>query len=138
MELFFNALWLLTSLAAISIWFHQFGAVERARERRWVRSLVGLGCLLTLMFPVISVSDDLYFEQWVIEDSWVTSSKDLSKTADDSKTALHDRHAPAVMLLGSAPNSLADPLAFLITEPQPTLEFITIAPTLGRAPPSLS
>jgi hypothetical protein len=43
-----------------------------------------------------------------------------------------------VMLLGSAPNSLADPLAFLITEPQPTLEFITIAPTLGRAPPSLS
>ena len=56
MEPLFNFVWLLVSLASISAWFRRG---RRTSDGKRV-SLVGLAMLVLILFPVISVSDDLW------------------------------------------------------------------------------
>ena len=48
MELFLNLLWLATAMTALWI-----------ARRRSSRALSAIGCALVLLFPIVSVSDDL-------------------------------------------------------------------------------
>lgn len=74
MELALNLFWLLLSLASLAVWRLHW---SRARTGRWrrhgsLRGLTALVCALVFLFPVISLTDDLHFEQLAIEDSSAT------------------------------------------------------------------
>lgn len=66
MEIGLNLLWLLLAAGAFLLWGR--GAARPLRRRHALR-LAALGCALALLFPVISVTDDLHPQQAVMEDS---------------------------------------------------------------------
>ena len=59
MELFFNSVWVLLSIAILCLWLR----IERRDSKGRHLPLVALGLLIVLLFPVISVSDDLLAAQ---------------------------------------------------------------------------
>lgn len=68
MELVLNILWLLLALPALWIW--RYGAPRADRAVRFARlgPLLILGCVLVLLFPVISATDDLHAMQFEMEE----------------------------------------------------------------------
>lgn len=56
MELFFNSVWLLVTVAAVYSWLR----VERRGNGERKSPLIALAMLVVILFPVISVSDDLW------------------------------------------------------------------------------
>ena len=69
MELLLNILWLMLALPALLVWRRQAASSRRSGKQCHSRSLVLLGCLLALLFPVVSVSDDLHPISAEIEES---------------------------------------------------------------------
>ncbi|HZB89060.1 MAG TPA: hypothetical protein VE291_10410 [Terracidiphilus sp.] len=59
MELSLNIAWALFSLLGIGLWL-RFG--DRHRSERY-RPLIALAMLLLILFPAVSVSDDLWYQQ---------------------------------------------------------------------------
>jgi hypothetical protein len=55
MELFFNLAWLVVAGALVALWLRDNG--QRPRERRG--QVIAMAVLIAILFPVISVSDDL-------------------------------------------------------------------------------
>jgi hypothetical protein len=98
MELLLNLLWLTLALPAIWMWHHKS---VRAKDWRWfdrIRPFVLFGCVLMLLFPVVSATDDLHAMRQEMEES--SSSKKLVKQAvgDKSLTRLSTAGAlPALM-----------------------------------------
>jgi HAMP domain-containing protein len=62
-ELFLNILWLLLLGPGIGLW------LRRRRTTSSLRFFVALACLLFLLFPVISASDDLHAMRSEMEES---------------------------------------------------------------------
>ncbi len=56
MEISLNLLWLGVALIAIGIWVFRW----RSASAAWISGAVALGCALVLLFPSISVTDDLH------------------------------------------------------------------------------
>ena len=69
MELLLNVLWLLLALPAVVIWRRQSASPWSSGKQSRCRSLVLLVCLLALLFPVVSASDDLHPISAEIEES---------------------------------------------------------------------
>jgi hypothetical protein len=69
MELLLNLLWLALALPAVLIWRRQPALPWSSGKQARFRALVLLGCLLALLFPVVSVSDDLHPLSAEIEES---------------------------------------------------------------------
>ncbi len=57
LELLFNLAWLV--LAAVLLFIYGARAPSFAAEHRRITSAIALACILALLFPVISISDDL-------------------------------------------------------------------------------
>ena len=73
MELFLNLCWLLLAVPAVWVWHAARSA--RAEERfHSRRNLLLLACLVVLLFPVISASDDMQAMRPEIEESGVPNS----------------------------------------------------------------
>lgn len=87
MELFLNLLWLSLALPAFWIWGTRSVAVRDSLAR--IRSLIFLGCALVLLFPVVSVTDDLRALQADTEES--SSSKSVVKRSPGIKSATQPR-----------------------------------------------
>src|SRR5580692_8914090 len=60
MELLLNLVWLALALPAIWIWRNEPAHVRHARGYSRLRSSLLLICGLTLLFPVVSATDDLH------------------------------------------------------------------------------
>jgi hypothetical protein len=69
MELLLNLLWLALALPAVLIWRRQPARPWSSGKQSRFRPLVLLGCLLALLFPVVSASDDLHPISAEIEES---------------------------------------------------------------------
>jgi len=69
MELLLNILWLTLAVPAVLIWRRQSTCARNSGKQCRSRSLVLLGCLLALLFPVVSASDDLHPISAEIEES---------------------------------------------------------------------
>ena len=67
MELALNLLWLVISACALAYWLRLRSEQENAPGM--LRSLVVLGCAVLLLFPSISVTDDLHFSSDAVEAS---------------------------------------------------------------------
>ena len=55
MELALNYVWLLAAATLLGLWWKQ----KRVTTRFWIGELLAIGALLIVLFPVVSVSDDL-------------------------------------------------------------------------------
>ena len=60
MELLLNLLWLMLAVPAVLIWRRQSVSPRSSGKQCRSRSFVLLGCLLALLFPVVSATDDLH------------------------------------------------------------------------------
>ncbi len=139
MEPFLNAFWLLIALAAFALWRVHWAHVPRGPRPAACRELVGLATALLLLFPVISLTDDLHAELVLAEDSNL-SKRNLRSWHSDT---LHSNAGGAVSHPGVA--VLPQPLFFAplavagITIAQNfSCVIFCVGPSSGRAPPFCS
>jgi hypothetical protein len=136
MELLLNLLWLMLVLPAVLIWRSQSVRSKGFWHPRSFRAIVLLGCLLVLLFPVVSATDDLHPLPNEIEES--SSSRRAVKQALGPQT-------PDWSNFGSPPAHLMEVSSFrpesetsgLVSEFLPAVPEQLFASTSGcRAPPS--
>jgi hypothetical protein len=62
MELFLNVFWLLLALLSVGLWWTQWSRAGSGRGERGASlpSAISLSCALLVLFPVISLTDDLH------------------------------------------------------------------------------
>jgi hypothetical protein len=80
MELTLNLFWLLLTIPALWLWWQ--ARLARVRGRQVRPSAIVLGCLLLLLFPVVSATDDLQAMRPEIEES---------RTSDVARPSQHGR-----------------------------------------------
>jgi hypothetical protein len=90
MELLLNIAWLMLTIPAIWIWVHTPARQKGARLLRGLGAIVLLGCVLVLLFPVVSASDDLHAMRPDIEES--SPGKRIVRQAP-----AHASHVPPVI-----------------------------------------
>src|SRR5271169_2053378 len=97
MELFLNLLWLMLALPALLVW-RRHSSTPTLGTNSFPRFLVLLGCLLALLFPVVSASDDLHPISAEIEES--AASKRTVKHSQSFKSPewTHDREGAALLV----------------------------------------
>ena len=92
MELILNLLWLLTALGAFAWWKPQLARAGRKARRGYqaLSPFLALACALAVLFPAISVTDDLHPQLAVIEDS----SASRRSVASVGGSHGHSNHGP--------------------------------------------
>ncbi len=134
MESLLNAFWLLTAAGAITFWYYGSGRARAARLRKQAlfSQFVVLGCALILLFPVISVTDDLHAQQAVMEDS----SRITLKARRACQGGLGASQAPALVLRGAAFPGRRGVIVGRVSPPEVRVRhFFFVHPTQGRSPP---
>ncbi len=139
MELLLNAIWLALAAGLLVVWHSRWLPQIRGPRDRSRQSFVGLVCVLALLFPAISLSDDLHPAEIALADT--KSSYAIAHSHDSPSLGSHSHSLPHVFagpvlplrlgavlsaretLAGWAPLISQDPLHGLIS---------------GRAPPLLS
>jgi hypothetical protein len=102
MELLLNILWLALAVPAIWLWRRRPPHAGIAWFGSW-RPILLLGCVLVLLFPVISATDDLHAMRPEMEES--SASKRLLKQTGCAKTSAWT-HSTSTFLSEFNPNSL--------------------------------
>jgi hypothetical protein len=69
-ETVLNALWFILAIASFGLLFRSFAyrSAEPSRSSTRLQCVVALGCVLAILFPVISLTDDLHDMQAAVED----------------------------------------------------------------------
>jgi hypothetical protein len=132
MELALNLGWLLLAVACCHFWWPRQRWVG-AGTPRCFRGLVALGCALVVLFPIISVTDDLHAEQAVMEDSSARLSKLWGNTHSTSSSGQHFSTLPTRL-----PSNPPDPrrvVGHVLVADTPSPCVGVISPRFGRAPP---
>ena len=138
MEIILNASWLIVSFASyiFLVWELVNRAQERGRGLDRIRSIVALSCVLAILFPVISLSDDLQEMQAAVAE--VPPSQGLIKKLgiDNPSTPGKQPHQVSFIdssfISGVDLVSLRGIVARLTVDSVPGLQLITPC----RAPPS--
>jgi hypothetical protein len=65
MELVLNLAWLAIAFAALC----KCARLARPERKQFLIAMGALGCALLLLFPAVSISDDLHFQALAVEDS---------------------------------------------------------------------
>lgn len=136
MEHFLNCCWLLLFVPAFWMWRRRRLCVRYKRNRS-MSCLVSLVCVVFLLFPVISASDDLHAMRPEMEES--SSSKRTLRQAPDQRTSAQFHPAPlAARLTPAFTLSIPDPTSSCSPQRQ-VLVFASAALSVlpSRAPPSL-
>lgn len=132
MELLLNLAWLLLALPAYWLWRDSRTA---SRKFRPSHRLLALGCMLVILFPVISATDDLRVMRTEMEES-PNSKRSISQSSHERPSA--GKYNPQTALTSSTNFFVATewgwfrPLAPLVSLPT-----ATIFSSPGRAPPAL-
>jgi hypothetical protein len=92
-EALLNSLWLIAAGFGVVAWAVCGRNATRGTRQSHLSTLIAMGCVLVLLFPVISVTDDLYSAQTAIERVVVNK---LKATSDGDVSALHVLHADIV------------------------------------------
>jgi len=69
MELLLNLIWLTVAATALVAFTRSRRRSTRMAHVPYVQALIALACVVVLLFPVISASDDLHPAQAVVEDA---------------------------------------------------------------------
>jgi hypothetical protein len=84
MELLLNLFWLTLALPAIWMWRRESVYAKSCPRFNRIRPFVLFGCVLMLLFPVVSATDDLHAMRQEMEES--SPSKKLVKQAASDKS----------------------------------------------------
>jgi len=136
MELLLNLAWLLLAVPAYWLW----RGSRNARAQHAVSSLhciVALGCLLFMLFPVISATDDLAAMRTEMEESPV-GKRGMKQAATDKSSVWKTRIQSPPALPGT-PTPVACTSECRLLPTISSFPLRTERPTLraGRAPPVL-
>lgn len=132
MELLLNLAWLLLALPAYWLWRVSRG-VPAGRRFTSFQCLFALGCMLVVLFPVVSATDDLRVMRAEMEESPV-SKRSISQSSGEKPSASRWQVQPALVFA----SSFVVPVVQSWHQP-PTASFVV--PTspavrrVGRAPP---
>lgn len=130
MELLLNAVWAIVAGTALSA----FLSSAPARRKQFLLALSALCCALLLLFPSISVSDDLHIQAFVSEDS--NPSKKLANAAAHVSVG---HFTTILFVLSALLASLFRVIGFIrIAHAWPSLFSLLDRPIHGRAPPTLA
>ncbi len=135
LELLLNIVWVLVVAGSLLFWRRFLSANEHC-ARRPVITLVALLCILVLLFPVISATDDLHVAEFAMEDS---GRKVLRHLLPDTSSGIQGSHA---RLCSSSPSVLLGHLAPVLTfvpvqQPQLLSTSSYRNSVSDRAPPAL-
>ncbi len=139
MELVLNVLWLVIASASVCLWQRQWRRSKTGHRRRdqSLGSFIALCCALFVLFPVISLTDDLHNELVVIEE-WNSLRRTL-RAGGDHPT----RSSSGELMALPAHTVLPDVFFFrgvIVGRVFPTAvrphTLILAGPSEGRAPPS--
>jgi hypothetical protein len=130
MELGFNIAWLVVALAL------SLGWVRSTNEKRFHHSLFALMLLVMLLFPVISITDDVHQDYFNLSGEEVHYKDDLQQRLDAARQHYDAAALPAILPPALAGISLIN-LTFervVWVHPLPAAE-IAFPPTVGDLPP---
>jgi len=98
MELLLNLTWVLLALPSYWLW-RRYAGVQQERKFSSLQCLLALGCVLVLLFPVISASDDLHAMRAEMEDSSI-SKRTVRQAGGEKNSAWLNRlqGAPAAFV----------------------------------------
>ena len=130
MELLLNYVWVMLAGAALGLFL-----VAPAKNRRCFAALGVLFCAVLLLFPAISVSDDLHFQAFVSED--LNATKRLSSVAAHAAVPQQSAvlMAVAAFVLACLSQTLWSVLGAISAR---RVSLFHVRPIPGRAPPALS
>jgi len=100
MELLLNLAWVLLGLPGYWLW-RRGAAARRERRVTALQFLLALACVLVLLFPVISASDDLHAMRAEMEDSSI-SKRTVRQTGSDKTSAWVNRLQGPPAMVASA------------------------------------
>ena len=128
MELLLNLVWL--CIGGIALW--RFLGTTAMDRKQFLFALVALSCAILLLFPTVSVSDDLHVQAFVTEDA--NASKRLLSAAVQAIPIGFCGMLLAGFLLTAMRRTL-----WLIRRMKSVLvpTLLCERPVLGRAPPAL-
>lgn len=69
MELLLNLLWFAIALIALYGFARTRRGSRQLRQVSYITPLIALACVLVLLFPIVSASDDLHPTQAIVEDA---------------------------------------------------------------------
>ncbi len=134
MELLLNLIWLAVAAGALLAFARSRRRSARMADVAYGTALVALACVLVLLFPVISASDDLHPAQAVVEDA--------SKRVQQAIATLHPQRTNLPPSMLPAMLALCLMSAVIVLRPLHPVALTAraldgvLVPTLGRAPPS--
>lgn len=133
MELLLNLAWLLLAVPAFWLWRGSRTA-SAIRRPSSLQCLLALGCMLVILFPVVSATDDLHAMRTEMEESPL-SKRNIRQASHDRATASKSLNPPALLQ-----NSIST-VALDESRVPPFVSFLSVrvAPTVehaGRAPPA--
>jgi hypothetical protein len=136
MELLLNLAWLLLALPACWLWRNS----RRSRGEQAITSyqcLLALGCVLVILFPVISATDDLMAMRTEMEESPI--SKRSIRQASGDKSSLWTLRLQFPPVLAGSPSSfsLATEHGHIFVSLSLSLSAAPSVLTAGRAPPQV-
>lgn len=129
MELLLNLAWLLLALPAYWLWR------ERRAGRKFssLQCLLTLGCLLVVLFPVISATDDLRAMRAEMEES--PSSKKTFRQGSTEKASAAKWQSPPALVASTALLFAFDESRLQASTPRLFSSAAPAAEHSGRAPP---
>jgi len=134
-ELLLNLAWLLLALPACWLWRRHVSA-RRAGKPSSAQALLSLGCLLVLLFPVISATDDLHAMRAEMEDSSISKRTVRQAASDRQSSSVNGSQKSAAMAASwewwLAPQVRLLEVAVALVAPLNQRAFLRA----GRAPPS--
>ena len=134
MELTLNLLWLLLTVPAFWLWQKAESGCARTKRHSMSRLLI-LGCVLVVLFPVISATDDLQAMRPEMEETGTRNTPGdshhgkLSTSTDDTIQSFALLAAPFRLILVALVSRLA------IQDQVPALIALVVPTLSGRAPP---
>lgn len=141
MELALNVFWLVIAAVSVALW-RPLSSPLVARFRHRIRPpkvLTALICALAILFPSISITDDLHAEQLVLE--YTNPFKQTLKNSQKSHgfSGLGKFNPPAAQAAHTAPSLFFNGLAGHVAPFDETLQSQTLLSCPeSRAPPSVS
>ena len=135
MELLLNVVWIGLGLAFFAVLLRKRGRWYLVSRVPYVTALLALTCVLVLLFPVVSASDDLHPSQAMFEDASKRSQRFASLLRLEQQQLL-EGFLPSLLWVGFLTLPL---VSFGMESEAPWVQELARArtPRAGRAPPSL-
>jgi hypothetical protein len=136
MELLLNILWLMLALPAIWLWRRDPACARSSLRLGYLCPVVLLGCILVLLFPVVSATDDLHAMRQEMEESSPSRRVVRQLGSDKSQSGLSGlgtSPAHVVCLSWFSPGS--ETCGLILTKPTRLPETAQLATWACRAPP---